>query len=67
MTATIAVWAGVGIQLLIAVFFYGRLTQSVTNLSTQVEKHDATIEDHGERISYLEGERSRAASAGRSN
>lgn len=64
MSATAAVWAGVGVQVLIAMFYYGRLTQSVTTLTKQVEKHDETIEDHGERISYLEGERSRAASAG---
>ena len=61
------IWTLIGtlvIQLIVAVYTYGKLTERVSNISEDVDAQDAILKEHstrlnnhGERISHLEGRR----------
>lgn len=51
----IAAGIGVLINLATAAYVYGKLTQSVSGHEKRLDAHSLRLDDHGERISTLEG------------
>lgn len=54
MSATF--WGTLGIQLAMAVFFYGMLVQKVKDHNADIRNHDVKIDDHEKRITTAEVE-----------